>query len=144
MGYTNQFSEGAAILQIDVLEAASADSVATYVSAAGYARFVLLAVVDTITSSDSLKIGLKKATAVDGTDAVLITGKQSAVIGDTDAPYNLAIELRAEELGAGFDFIGVDIDVTVAGGALDSNISYVLLGYEPRFSGPRGYDEVVD
>jgi len=137
-------SERATVLGvIDPDSYTAATMVTVWISAANHHSFMAILSVGDIGSSGTVDAKFRQATDVSGTGAKDITGAAITQLVDTTNDNDQVIcNLRATDLdvAGGFDFIEFSVTTAVAA----SDLSVVLLGFDPRHTPAADLASVVE
>lgn len=127
--YTEQMSENLAVVAtIDPQLVDNAVKSSALVDMSKVRR--LMFVVEVGATDTTVDAKLREAKDASGTDEQDLTGKAITQLGGTDDNKQVIIEVAAEELGAGFTH--VSLDVAVGDGTLGAYIAAVGLGGAAR------------
>jgi len=97
-----------------------------------YNKVVALACGMSVVSTQVLRLRILQATATDGTGSTTISGKSTTYTSTATADeFVIAVEIDAEELSAGYQYVGADLYSDDADGSEAAVV--ILLPMEPRY-----------
>lgn len=145
LSYNVPFSDQVRVVGVIDPDAIAASTVTTgWISMATYRSILAVVMAGTLGSSATLDAKLQQATDGSGTGAADITGKAITQLtqAGTDSDKQAVINLRADELSAGFTHVRLSMTIATATSDAGAIVLGALAGYEPATDATT-VDEIV-